>query len=129
LIAAIALSLTALKEMPGGSISPFCEPETTTSTPHSSKRKSIEARPEIVSTIMSAGCPTVSMAARTSATGETEPVLVSLCTMQTALIVRSVSARRTSAIRSASAPPRQSPSMNSGWSPSRRAIFIHSVAK
>ena len=31
-----AFSLTALKERPGGSIKPFCEPPTVTSTPHSS---------------------------------------------------------------------------------------------
>ena len=31
-------SLTALNDRPGGSISPFCEPETVTSTPHSSWR-------------------------------------------------------------------------------------------
>jgi hypothetical protein len=34
----MALSLTALKLMPGGSMSPFCEPETVTSTCHSSCR-------------------------------------------------------------------------------------------
>ena len=38
LVAASALSLTALKPSPGGSISPFCEPPTVTSTPHSSWR-------------------------------------------------------------------------------------------
>ena len=36
--AASALSLTALNESPGGSIRPFCEPATVTSTPHSSWR-------------------------------------------------------------------------------------------
>ena len=36
--AAIAFSEMALKLRPGGSISPFCEPETVTSTPHSSWR-------------------------------------------------------------------------------------------
>ena len=38
LVAASAFSLTALKPSPGGSISPFCEPPTVTSTPHSSCR-------------------------------------------------------------------------------------------
>ena len=38
LAAARALSLMALKPSPGGSISPFCEPPTVTSTPHSSWR-------------------------------------------------------------------------------------------
>ena len=36
--AASALSLTALKPSPGGSIRPFWEPPTVTSTPHSSWR-------------------------------------------------------------------------------------------
>ena len=36
--AAIALSLTALNDMPGGIIRPFCAPPTVTSTPHSSWR-------------------------------------------------------------------------------------------
>ena len=38
LLAAIALSLIALNDMPGGSIRPFCAPPTETSTPHSSWR-------------------------------------------------------------------------------------------
>ncbi len=38
LAAANALSLTALNDMPGGSISPFCAPPTVTSTLHSSWR-------------------------------------------------------------------------------------------
>ncbi len=33
-----ALSLTALNDMPGGSIRPFCAPPMVTSTPHSSCR-------------------------------------------------------------------------------------------
>ena len=36
--AASALGETQLKESPGGSIRPFCEPATVTSTPHSSCR-------------------------------------------------------------------------------------------
>ena len=36
--AASALSLTALNDMPGGSIRPFCAPPMVTSTPHSSWR-------------------------------------------------------------------------------------------
>ena len=36
--AAIALSLMALNDMPGGSIRPFWAPPTLTSTPHSSWR-------------------------------------------------------------------------------------------
>ena len=38
LCAASALSLIALNDRPGGSIRPFCEPPTVTSTPHSSWR-------------------------------------------------------------------------------------------
>ena len=38
LLAASALSLIALNDRPGGSIRPFCEPATVTSTPHSSWR-------------------------------------------------------------------------------------------
>ncbi len=38
LLAAIALSLMALNDMPGGIIRPFCAPPTVTSTPHSSWR-------------------------------------------------------------------------------------------
>src|SRR5262249_13151555 len=38
LLAASALLLTALNDMPGGSISPFCAPPIVTSTPHSSWR-------------------------------------------------------------------------------------------
>src|ERR1700758_4176406 len=41
--ASSALSLTALNDMPGGSIRPFCAPPTVTSTPHSSWRESAEA--------------------------------------------------------------------------------------
>src|SRR5262249_62137041 len=42
LAAANALSLTALNDMPGGSISPFCATPTVTSTLHSSWRESGE---------------------------------------------------------------------------------------
>ena len=47
----LAFSDTALKDNPGGNIKPFCDPETVTSTPQSSCLYSIEARPDIVSTI------------------------------------------------------------------------------
>ena len=72
--------------MPVGSISPFCEPATTTSTPHSSMRKSNEASEEIVSTRNKAGCLAASIARRSAATGLATPVEVSLCTASTALI-------------------------------------------
>ena len=70
--------------MPVGSIRPFCEPATTTSTPHSSMRKSIDARDEITSTRNNAGCPAASIARRSAAMSWTTPVEVSLCTTSTA---------------------------------------------
>ena len=84
--AASALSLTALNDSPGGSISPFCEPDTATSTPQSSKRNSADASPEIVSTISSAGWPAASIAARIASMRVVQPVEVSLCTTHTARI-------------------------------------------
>src|SRR5260370_17141994 len=83
---ASAFSDTALKLRPGGSISPFCEPATDTSMPQASCSYSSEPRPEIVSTIKSAGCLTRSMALRTSSACVTQPVDVSLCTTITASI-------------------------------------------
>src|SRR3982074_3294500 len=86
LAAASAFSDTALKLRPGGSISAFCEPPTDTSMPQASCSYSCEPRPEIVSTINSAGCFTRSMALRTSSGWVTQPVDVSLCTTITALM-------------------------------------------
>ena len=65
--AARALSLTALNPRPGGNISPFWEPVTAQSTPHSSMRKSIDAIDDTPSTNNSAGCPAASSARRASA--------------------------------------------------------------
>src|SRR6185295_152507 len=93
-VAARALSLTALKPRPGGSIMPFCEPPTVTSTPHSSCRYSTDARDEIVSTSNKAGWPALSIALRTAAIFEVTPVEVSLCTTQTALMERALSSAR-----------------------------------
>ena len=98
---------SALKLMPGGSIRPFCEPLTVTSTPHSSWRKSALARPEMLSTIKRAGWPAASMAWRTAAMSEVTPVEVSLCTTHTALIFFSVSWRSRASISSACTPRRQ----------------------
>src|SRR3982074_3577722 len=81
-----ALALTALKLMPGGSINPFWEPATVTSTPHSSWRKSALAKPEIESTSNRAGCLAESIARRTAAISDVAPVEVSLWTTHTALI-------------------------------------------
>src|SRR6202048_4983359 len=84
---ASAFSDTALKPRPGGSISPFCEPATDTSMPQASCSYSIEPRPEMVSTISSAGCFVRSMALRTSSGWGTQPGDGSLCTTITALIL------------------------------------------
>ena len=56
----------ALKLRPGGSISPFCEPASVTSRPHSSCRSSIEPSDETASTSSSAGWPARSIARRIS---------------------------------------------------------------
>src|SRR3979490_2145309 len=80
--AASALSLTALNDMPGGSIRPFWAPPTVTSTPHSSWREAVEASDEMVSTRNSAGWPARSIALRISAIGDRQPVAVSLCSTQ-----------------------------------------------
>src|SRR5215212_6206577 len=85
--AASAFSETALKLSPGGSIMPFCEPPTEISIPQPSCSYSSEARPEMVSTISSAGCCVRLRALRTSSGWVTHPVEVSLCTTQTALIL------------------------------------------
>ena len=83
----------------------------------------------MVSTISSAGCPAASIARRTSSISETQPVEVSLCTTQTALISCALSSCSRASIFAGSAPARQSDAMNSGSSPSFIAIVFHSVAK
>src|SRR6202043_4224802 len=80
LATATAFSDTALKPSPGGNIRPFWEPATDTSMPQASCSYSSEPRPEMVSTIKSAGCLTRSIALRTSSGWVTQPVDVSLCT-------------------------------------------------
>ena len=52
--AASAFSLIALKLRPGGSISPFCDPASVTSIPHSSWRRSIDPSDDTASTSSSA---------------------------------------------------------------------------
>src|SRR3569833_4174378 len=86
LLASIAFGDSALKLMPGGSIKPFCEPETVTSTPHSSCLYSAEARPEIEATSSSAGCLAAAIARRTARMLLVAPVEVSLWTTHTALM-------------------------------------------
>ena len=82
----------------------------------------------MVSTRNSAGWPAASIALRMSAIGERQPVEVSLCSTQTALISLFVSLRRWASIAAGSAPMRQSVVMNSGLRPSFSAMFFHSVA-
>ena len=82
----------------------------------------------MVSTKNSAGWPAASIALRISATGDRQPVEVSLCSTQTALISLFLSLRRWSSIAAGSAPVRQSVLMNSGRRPSFSAMFFHSVA-
>src|SRR3984893_1442923 len=128
LATASAFSETALKPSPGGSIKPFCEPATEMSMPHASCSYSIEARPEMVSTINSAGCLTRSMILRTSSGEVTQPVEVSLWTTHTALILCALSAERCASICSRSAPWRQSPGMNSTSSLNLSAMPCQSTA-
>ena len=82
----------------------------------------------MVSTRNSAGWPAASIALRISAIGERQPVEVSLCSTQTALISLFLSLRSCSSIAAGSAPMRQSVAMNSGLRPSFSAMFFHSVA-
>ena len=84
--ASSAFWLIALKPRPGGSISPFCEQATDTSTPQASCLYSTEPSEEIVSTISSAGWPVRSSASRTGGMRLVTPVDVSLCTTITALM-------------------------------------------
>src|SRR3981189_1270765 len=128
LAAANAFSDTALKLRPGGSISAFCEPPTDTSMPQAWCTYSCEPRPEIVSTISSAGCFVRSMAVRTSSGWVTQPVDVSLCTTITALIRCWRSAASLASICSTSAPRRQLPGRKSTSSLNLSAMPHHSTA-
>src|SRR5260370_11854377 len=123
-----ALSDTALKLRPGGSISAFCEPATDTSMPQASCSYSCAPMPEMVSTISSAGCFVRSMALRTSSGWVTQPVEVSLCTTMTALILCWRSAASRASIASTSAPRRQSPGRKSTSSLNLSAMPSHSTA-
>ena len=69
------------------------------------------------------------MARRTAAMSLITPVEVSLWTMQTALMVWSLSSFRRFSIGRGIGRLRQSPPMNSVLMPSLSAIFFHSVAK
>src|ERR1700716_3347413 len=128
LATASAFSDTALKLRPGGSISAFCEPPTDTSIPQASCSYSCEPRPEIVSTINSAGCFTRSMTLRTARGCVPQPVDVSLCTTITSLMRCWRSAASRASICSTSAPRRQSPGTKSTSSLNFSAMPSHSTA-
>ena len=77
-------------------MSAFCEPETTTSSPHASVSQGTAPRLDTASTTTSA--PASLAAAARACTSETTPVEVSECTTQTAFASRSRRrARRSSA--------------------------------
>src|SRR5712671_6120225 len=82
----------------------------------------------MVSTRNSAGWPARLIAWRISAIGDRQPVAVSLCSTQTALISCALSSLSFASITAGSAPMRQSVGMNSGFKPSFIAMFFHSVA-
>src|SRR6188768_3660893 len=125
---ASAFSDTALKPSPGGSINPFCDPATDTSMPQASCSYSSDPKPEMESTISSAGCLTRSRILRTSCGWVTQPVEVSLCTTHTALILCPLSADSLASICSRSAPWRQSPGRKSTSSLNFSAMPRHKMA-
>ena len=83
----------------------------------------------MVSTISSAGWPTLLIRRRTSATRLITPVDVSLCTIATALIARLRSLASFASTLAGSTPCRQSPVMKSTSRPICAAILRQSVAK
>ena len=127
LFAASAFSDIALKLRPGGSIRPFCEPATVTSTPQASCLYSIEAS-EMVSTISSAGCSARSIAATDFRMRLVTPVEVSLWTTITALIVcAGIGGKRRSISRRIDAvPPVARDKLDE--QPQLSAIAVHSAA-
>ena len=82
----------------------------------------------MVSTRNSAGWPAASIALRISAIGDRQPVEVSLCSTQTALISFLVSLRRYLLDRVGVGADAPVGVMNSGLRPMASAIFFHSVA-
>ncbi len=107
---------------------PFCDPATEISMPQASCSYSSEARPEMVSTIRSAGWLVRLSALRTSSGWVTQLVEVSLCTTQTALILCPRSAASLASISATSAPRRQSVGRNSTSSLNLSAMPRHSTA-
>ena len=87
-----AFGLAQTMPRPAGSMSPFCDPVTARSTPHSSIRKSMLAMELTPSTISSASCLVSRSACRMPATSLVTPVAVSLWVNSTALIRPALSA-------------------------------------
>ena len=96
--------------------------------PQASCSYSSDARPEMVSTINSAGWLVRLRALRTSSGWVTQLVEVSLCTTSTALILCARSAASLASICSTSAPRRQSVGRNSTSSLNFSAMPRHSTA-
>src|SRR2546425_7593580 len=125
----MARSLTARIAMPGGSMSPFWGPVSATSTPQASKRKSMDASEETVSTSRSAGWLTRFIAARTAATFAVTPVEVSLWTTSTARISCASSARRRASTWAAGTLAPYGTSIRSTSTPKAAAVLAKPVEK
>mmetsp|Transcript_9246 Transcript_9246/g.23112 ORF Transcript_9246/g.23112 Transcript_9246/m.23112 type:complete len:385 (+) Transcript_9246:265-1419(+) len=123
--AAIAFCDTHTNPSPAGIMNPFWEPVTATSTPQSSNRNSRLAIEDTPSTMNSAGCFALSIAARTPGMSENTPVVVSFCTTHTALYSLFVSALSAASILSAGAPSPQSISIITGITPNLCIRSIH----
>jgi hypothetical protein len=120
--AASALSEIALKDRPGGSIRPFCEPaDRDVDAPFvvpvvdgAERRDRVHEEERRVAAL--------SIAASRPRSPDVTPVEVSLCTIQTALMAWPLSSASRASIAPASTPERQSPWMNSASMPS---FFCH----
>jgi len=85
-IAVQARSEAAIMASPGAAIQAFCEPVTTTSTPHASISNGTAPSPDTLSTRISAPGATSRMTAASSGIGFMTPVEVSLWVSRTALV-------------------------------------------
>jgi hypothetical protein len=84
-IAVQARADAATMARPGAAIHAFCEPVTTTSTPHASISNGTAPSPETLSTTMSASGALSRIASARTGIGFITPVEVSLCVSRTAL--------------------------------------------
>ena len=122
---ASALELAHKMPSPAGNINPFCEPLTAMSTPHSSKRKSIQPKDDTQSTNNNAGCDASSKASRTPAMSEATPVAVSFWQASTALKLCWVSFFKMSANCCSGTPVPHSHSTMCTSNPRRWHMSIH----